>query len=155
MFGRAGAQFSGRRWQSIIAGLFSDRRGVAAVEFALIVPLLLSMYFVTMEVAQAIEANKKVGRVGNMVADLVTQQQKISKSELEAIMTIGEATLQPYNRSKPYDRHHGDRSHQRSDAEGPGGLVAQAGRRQPSASSGSEGTDDHRAAGAEHQGQLS
>ena len=53
-----------------------DRRGVAAVEFALIAPLLLSMYFVTMEVSQGIEANKKVGRVGSIVADLVTQQQR-------------------------------------------------------------------------------
>ncbi|MEW9807279.1 TadE/TadG family type IV pilus assembly protein [Mesorhizobium marinum] len=78
-----------------------DRRGVAALEFALIVPLLLMLYFVTMEVAQAIEANKKVGRVGSMVADLVTQQQTMSKTELEGIMRIGEATLQPYNRSAP------------------------------------------------------
>lgn len=78
-----------------------DRRGVAALEFALIVPLLLMLYFVTMEIAQAIEVNKKVGRIGSMVADLVTQQQTMSKAELEAIMRIGEATLQPYNRSQP------------------------------------------------------
>ena len=73
---------------------------MAALEFALIVPLLLSLYFVTMEVAQAIETNKKVGRVGAMVADLVTQMPEINKSELEGIMRIGEATLQPYNRSQ-------------------------------------------------------
>jgi Flp pilus assembly protein TadG len=98
---RAGAhgRLSGLRgW---IGRLVADRRGVAAVEFALIVPLLLSMYFVTMEVSQAIETNKKVSRVGSMVADLVTQQQAISKSEVEAIMAIGESLLQPYNRSKP------------------------------------------------------
>lgn len=77
-----------------------DARGVAALEFALIVPLLLMLYFVTMEVAQAIEVNKKVGRAGSMVADLVTQQQEMSKTELESIMRIGEATLQPYNRSQ-------------------------------------------------------
>ena len=82
-------------------GSSRDSSGVAALEFALIVPLLLALYFVTMEVAQAIEVNKKVGRVGNMVADLVTQQQEIRKSELEGIMRIGEATLQPYNRSQP------------------------------------------------------
>jgi Flp pilus assembly protein TadG len=74
---------------------------VAALEFALIAPLLLSMYFVTMEVAQGIEANKKVGRIASMTADLVTQQQTMSKAELEAIMTIGASIVQPYNRSKP------------------------------------------------------
>ena len=93
---RAGAQIRDR------ARRFArDRRGVAALEFALIVPLLLCLYFVTMEVAQAIETNKKVGRVGSMVADLVAQMQEIPVSELEGIMRIGEATLQPYNRSQP------------------------------------------------------
>ncbi|MCC2688001.1 MAG: pilus assembly protein [Rhizobiaceae bacterium] len=81
--------------------MLRDRRGVAALEFALVAPLLLSMYFVTMEVAQAIETNKKVGRVSSMIADLVTQQQTITKAELEAIMSIGESTIQPYDRSKP------------------------------------------------------
>jgi Flp pilus assembly protein TadG len=41
-----------------VCRLIPDRRGVAAVEFALVAPLLLCMYFVTMEVAQGIEANK-------------------------------------------------------------------------------------------------
>lgn len=93
---RAGAQFG--EWAK---QLLRDRGGVAALEFALIVPLLLCLYLVTMEVAQAIDANKKVGRVGSLVADLVTQQQAMSKVEVNAIMGIGEATLQPYSRSQP------------------------------------------------------
>ncbi len=95
-----GFRFLGQRWRTARA-LVADRRGVAALEFALIAPLLLSMYFVTMEVAQGIEANKKVGRIASMTADLVTQQQTMSKAELEAIMTIGASIVQPYNRSKP------------------------------------------------------
>jgi Flp pilus assembly protein TadG len=101
MFGRAGEQLTGWPLLARVTGLLRDKRGVAALEFALIVPLLLSMYFVTMEVAQGIETNKKVGRVGSMVADLVTQQQETRKADLDAILSIGEATLQPYNRSKP------------------------------------------------------
>lgn len=91
----AGALFSGlRRFRS-------DRRGVAALEFALIVPLLLMLYLVTMEIAQAIDTNRRVGRLGHLVADLVTQQQEMDKIDLEGILKIGEATLQPYNRSSP------------------------------------------------------
>jgi Flp pilus assembly protein TadG len=78
-----------------------DRRGVAAVEFAFIVPVLLIMYFMTMEASQAIETSKKVSRIGSMVADLVTQQETISAADLDAIMKIGNSTLQPYNRSTP------------------------------------------------------
>lgn len=98
MFAGARNSISGLRGR--LARLISDRRGVAAVEFAFIAPLLLSMYFVTMEVGQAIETNKKVGRVGSMVADLITQQQTITPTEVQAILKIGEATLAPYNRSK-------------------------------------------------------
>ncbi|RJT38768.1 pilus assembly protein [Mesorhizobium waimense] len=81
--------------------LYADRRGVAAIEFAFIVPVLLVMYFVTMEASQAIETSKKVSRIGSMVADLVTQQNTITKADLDAIMQIGTSTLQPYNRSTP------------------------------------------------------
>ncbi|WP_436124696.1 TadE/TadG family type IV pilus assembly protein [Aminobacter sp. LjRoot7] len=72
---------------------------MAAVEFALIAPLLLSLYFVTMEVSQGIETNKKVSRVASMVADLITQQQTITSAEVDAVMRIGESILQPYSRS--------------------------------------------------------
>ena len=78
-----------------------DRRGVAAIEFAFIAPVLLIMYFITMEASQAIETSKKVSRIGSMVADLVTQQQTVVKANLEAIMKIGSTTLLPYNRSNP------------------------------------------------------
>lgn len=81
--------------------LIKDRRGIAAVEFALIVPLLLVMYFVTMEAGQGIDTNKKLGRLASMVADLVTQESSVNKADLDAILQIGAAIIQPYNRSKP------------------------------------------------------
>jgi Flp pilus assembly protein TadG len=73
---------------------------VAAVEFAFIAPVLLALYFVTLEVSHAIETNKKVGRAASMIADLITQQSCVTSTSLDAIMQIGEATLQPYNRSR-------------------------------------------------------
>lgn len=85
----------------ILRRLIGDRKGIAAVEFALIAPILLSLYFVTMEVAQAIETNKKISRVASMVADLVTQQREVSREDIDSIMVIGETILMPYNRSQP------------------------------------------------------
>mgnify|MGYP002621717323 CR=1 FL=1 len=85
-----------------LAGFLGDRRGVAAIEFAFIAPFLLTLYFVTMEVAQGIETNKKVSRVGSMVADLVTQQHSQTNADvIEPIMEIGGAILHPYGRTKP------------------------------------------------------
>jgi len=89
------------RMRRLVSRFAGERGGVAAIEFAFIAPVLLSLYFVTMEVSQGIEVNKKVGRVASMVADLVTQQsQKVPVSELDGILDIGESILQPYNRSK-------------------------------------------------------
>lgn len=78
-----------------------DRRAVAAIEFAFLAPVLIAMYFVTMEISQGIETNKKVSRVASMVADLVTQRSALSQDEIKAIMNIGTSTLQPYGRSAP------------------------------------------------------
>ena len=75
----AGAHGRLAKLRAWIARAAADRRGVAAIEFALVAPLLLCMYFVTMEVSQAIETNKKVSRIGSMVADLVTQQQQTTR----------------------------------------------------------------------------
>jgi len=94
MLTRAAAFLRDRRF-------LADSSGVAALEFALIVPLLLMLYFVTMEVSQAIETSKKVGRIASMVGDLVAQQEDIYKADLEGIMRIGESTMQPYSRSVP------------------------------------------------------
>jgi Flp pilus assembly protein TadG len=97
----AGAHGRLTKFRAWIARAAADRRGVAAIEFALVAPLLMCMYFVTMEVSQAIETNKKVSRIGSMVADLVTQQPATTASELDAIMKIGQSLLTPYYRSKP------------------------------------------------------
>lgn len=97
--GKASHKKAGLRARAV--GFLADRRGVAAIEFAFIAPVLLAMYFLSMEVSQAIETSKKVARVGSMVADLVTQQQSVAKADMTAIMKIGDSSLQPYNRSKP------------------------------------------------------
>ena len=91
---RRDARNAGRRF-------CGDRRGAAAIEFALIAPLLLCMYFMTMEISEAVDTSKRVNRAGAMVADLVTQTNGTSKAEVLAIMNIGKAILQPYARSEP------------------------------------------------------
>lgn len=92
-----------RGYLQTLAGRFGlDKRGVAAVEFAFLAPILLVMYFMTMEASQAIETSKKVARLGSMVADLTTQVQGSStKADLEGIMKLGQTALLPYARSKP------------------------------------------------------
>ncbi|MHB2266647.1 TadE/TadG family type IV pilus assembly protein [Aliihoeflea sp. PC F10.4] len=85
----------------LIQSHWRDRRGVAAIEFAFVAPILFILYFMTMEVSQAIETNKKIGRISSMVGDLVAQQNPISPGEIDGILDIGAAIIQPYGRSRP------------------------------------------------------
>jgi len=101
MLNGAGARRKLMDFCSLAVRLCKDRRGVAAIEFAFLAPVLLAMYFVTMEISQGIETNKKLSRVASMVADLVTQRSSLTESDIRAIMNIGVSTLQPYNRSSP------------------------------------------------------
>ncbi len=84
-----------------IAGFRRDRRGVAAVEFAFIAPIMLALYFMTVEAVQGIDTNKQLSRLGTMVADLVGQQDTLTRDALAGIMRVGETTMRPYNRSSP------------------------------------------------------
>lgn len=81
-----------------------DRRGIAAIEFALVVPLMLVMYLGTIEISAAVSINRKVSRIASTVADLVTQQTEVTKSDLKGIMEIGSALLFPYNSDTPVIR---------------------------------------------------
>lgn len=79
----------------------SNKDGIAAVEFAMIVPILLAMYLGTIEISTGITVNKRVARVSSTVADLVTQQSTVTKGTLDDILEIGAAIMQPYTADKP------------------------------------------------------
>ncbi|MDZ7824644.1 MAG: TadE/TadG family type IV pilus assembly protein [Ahrensia sp.] len=75
--------------------------GVAAVEFALVVPLLLALYLGTVEISNAITVSKQTARVAGTIADLVTQQSEVKKADLKDIMDIGSSIYFPYSAAKP------------------------------------------------------
>lgn len=77
-----------------------EKTGVAAIEFAFIAPILVILYLGSMEVGQAVETNKKVGRTSSMVADIVAQQSTVTKDQLQSIMEIGKSVIKPYARSQ-------------------------------------------------------
>lgn len=86
---------------SLAARFAQDRRGASAIEFAFMVPILLTMYLGSMELGQGIETNKKLSRATSMIGDLVTQEQALTKADINGILVIGESILQPYYRSRP------------------------------------------------------
>ncbi len=51
-----------------------DKRGMAAVEFTLIVPVLLILFIGVVEVTRAVSIDRRFGKVTSMVADLLTRE---------------------------------------------------------------------------------
>ncbi len=51
-----------------------DKRGIAAVEFTLIVPVLFIMLIGVIEVTRAVSIDRRFGKVTSMVADLLTRE---------------------------------------------------------------------------------
>lgn len=85
-----------RRILQSLQALNTDRRAVSAVEFALILPVLLLVLIGMEEVTEAMNHDRKVSRIANSVADLVAQAQTVDSDELVAIMDLGEKILDPY-----------------------------------------------------------
>jgi len=81
-------------------GLFSrlgpDERGVSAVEFAMLAPVLIAFYFGLAELCQGYMAQKRMGHVASMVADLVAQEETVATANLDDIFDIGGLIMKPF-----------------------------------------------------------
>ena len=85
-----------RRRRSAFA---KDRRGVAAVEFALVAPLMVFCYLGVSILASALLVQRRVEHVASTLADLVAQQATTSPGELSDICTVANTIMQPYSTS--------------------------------------------------------
>ncbi|GJD62123.1 TadE/TadG family type IV pilus assembly protein [Methylobacterium frigidaeris] len=84
--------------RSALARFRCGRDGVAAVEFALVLPLLLLLYFGTTDLAGYISNFRKVTLAARTVADLVAREGgDISAAQFATIVKAGQAVLAPYD----------------------------------------------------------
>jgi Flp pilus assembly protein TadG len=67
--------------------MLRDRRGLAAVEFALIVPLMLMMFFGVVEFSSGVAVDRKVTLVSRTLSDLTSQAPSAVPQAIYAIVT--------------------------------------------------------------------
>lgn len=82
--------------RTFVARFQRDARGVAAVEFALLIPVLLLIYFGLAEFCQAYMAQKRAQHTASQVADMVARAPTITEDEIEQIMDVGSLIMQPF-----------------------------------------------------------
>ena len=80
-----------------LARLRSDESGVSAVEFALLLPLMLMLYLGTAEVSLGIGADRKVTLTSRTVADLASQVSSISSADMSNILGAASSVIAPYD----------------------------------------------------------
>lgn len=73
-----------------------DRRGVSAVEFALIAPAMVASYFGMAEITQALLAERKAAHAASAIGDLVSQSASVSSSDITDIFSIASTIMAPY-----------------------------------------------------------
>jgi Flp pilus assembly protein TadG len=77
-----------------------DRRGVSAVEFALVAPVMIGLYFGVVEVSDGVSADRKVSLTAATLANLAAQVSTISTSDMTNILDASSAIIAPYDKSK-------------------------------------------------------
>jgi Flp pilus assembly protein TadG len=81
---------------SLLKRLGADRSGGAALEFALVAPVMVSLYFGSIELTQAFLAQNKAGHVAAAVGDLVARARSVSTSDLSDYFSIGTEIMEPF-----------------------------------------------------------
>lgn len=84
------------RTRRLFADLVHDCSGIAATEFAVIVPVMLLMFFGTLEFSSGVAVDRKVTLVARTLTDLTSQSISLSDADLANFTTTGKAILTPY-----------------------------------------------------------
>jgi Flp pilus assembly protein TadG len=72
-----------------------NNKGVAAIEFALLAPLMIAFYFGLVELGFALDANLKVKRSAATVSDIISRERIIDTAGVNAVFDSTKAVMWP------------------------------------------------------------
>jgi Flp pilus assembly protein TadG len=73
-----------------------ETRGLAAVEFGLILPVLITMLFGMGELSLAVFCRTDIAQIASTVSDLVAQESTVASSDLSNVYNAANTILYPY-----------------------------------------------------------
>ncbi|GAB1718004.1 MAG: TadE-like protein [Nitrobacter sp.] len=85
-----------RRLRHAASELRSDARGLAATEFAMIVPLMLVMFLGTVEVSTGVAIDRKVTLVARTLSDLTSQSKAVGDTDIANFFAASYGIMWPY-----------------------------------------------------------
>jgi Flp pilus assembly protein TadG len=87
------------RWRRSVARLRRDASGLAAVEFAMILPLLLVMLFGMVDVSLGVATDRKVTMVAQTLSDLASRYATVTETDFTNFFVIADAMLTPFDKT--------------------------------------------------------
>lgn len=91
------------RWLGVLPARWRDDRGVAAVEFAIILPVMLALYLSTAVTTKAYMATRKVALVARALADIASRQTAatgnptVSDTDMTNFFAAAATIMAPYS----------------------------------------------------------
>src|ERR1700745_4315134 len=79
----------------------ADRRGLAATEFAFIMPVMLVMFFGTVEFSSGVAVDRKVTLMARALSDLTSQSTSVTDDDINNFFLAANWIMWPYATSKP------------------------------------------------------
>jgi Flp pilus assembly protein TadG len=88
------------RWSQAFASFAQDRRGVSAVEFAMLLPLMITLYLGSVEISQGVGVDRKVTLTARTVGDLASQVSSINNADMTNLLNAATSVIAPYDATK-------------------------------------------------------
>jgi Flp pilus assembly protein TadG len=83
-----------------VRDLLNDRSGLAAVEFAMVFPMMVVMCFGVVEISSAISVDRKATQVARTLSDLTSQNVSVADADLISFGQAAKAIMTPYPASE-------------------------------------------------------
>lgn len=77
--------------------LFGDRRGIAAIEFAFIAPIIVLVLLASVDSVFALTAKRKMALATHTIADLTARLEDASDGDIVAIGKLGRLIMTPFD----------------------------------------------------------
>lgn len=76
-----------------------SRSGLSAVEFALILPVMVGLFFGGTELSDGLTISRKVTHITSSLSDLITQSKTITDADMANILDAAASVITPYSNS--------------------------------------------------------
>jgi hypothetical protein len=82
-------------WRGYWKTITENKAGFAAVEFAMVVPIMVVLFLGAVEFSTALSYDRRVTAISSATADLVAQEEEVNSAYLDDIMKIADTLLPP------------------------------------------------------------